>query len=156
VEATFHGTRAESVEQILREGLDPSTCSTGAYGKGAYVGTHAGVAHQYADPDASGLRHMCIILVIVSDRFVKGRQGVMPPKTAVDRLVNPTQYCFVDDARLYISHLLTYRVKGVKCRRVGGGWNDVFQKELSSAVHRAASGQRSAASQKDLAANSAS
>ena len=54
IEVTFHGTRAEHVGQILHEGLNPNVCVTAAYGRGTYVATHAGIAHQYADPDENG------------------------------------------------------------------------------------------------------
>lgn len=104
---TFHGTRAEHVGQIISEGLHPDACVTGAYGRGAYVGTHAGLAHQYADPDEEGYRHMAAILVIVGSHVVKGEQGEQPATTAVDSMVNPTQYCFVDEDRLYVSHMIT-------------------------------------------------
>lgn len=134
VEVTFHGTRAEYVEQILREGLNPSMCVTGAYGRGAYVATHAGVAHQYADPDPSGRRHMCAMLVVVGNAVVKGREGESARVTAMDSLVNPTQYCLLEEERLYVSHLICYRVKGGEPQRTGGGFQDPFQAKLSSAV----------------------
>lgn len=134
VEVTFHGTRAEHVEQILREGLNPSICVTGAYGRGAYVATHAGVAHQYADPDENGWRHMCAILVVVGSRVMKGNKGEAPSVTAVDRLVNPTQYCFLDEDRLYVSHLIRYRVRYVNTCRTGGGFQDLFQRKLCAAI----------------------
>eukprot|EP00928_Gymnodinium_smaydae_P008365 TRINITY_DN13046_c0_g1_i1.p1 TRINITY_DN13046_c0_g1~~TRINITY_DN13046_c0_g1_i1.p1 ORF type:complete len:834 (-),score=42.74 TRINITY_DN13046_c0_g1_i1:117-2303(-) len=138
VEATFHGTRLEYVDAILEQGLNPSMCSTGAYGTGAYVGTHAGVAHQYADPDASRDRHMCVVLVVVGKSVKKGLEGEQAKTTAVDKMLNPTQYCFVDESRLYVSHVITYRVSDVDKIRTGGGWEDPFQKALSSAVMRAA------------------
>lgn len=138
VEATFHGTRAEHIGQIMREGLNPNMCVTGAYGRGAYVGTHAGVAHQYADPDESGQRHIAVILAVVGPNAVKGSQGEQALTTAMDRLVNPTQYCFVDEDRLYVSHLVRYRTTNSERHRVGGGWEDPFQVCLDGAVRRAA------------------
>lgn len=138
IEVTFHGTREEYVDPILTNGLRPELCATGAYGRGAYVGTHAGVAHQYADPNADGWRHMCVLLVVVGTSVVKGQEGVQMDGTAVDRLVNPTQYCFVDSDRLYCTHLITYRVLKSATRRVGGGWDDPFQRKLQTAVSKAA------------------
>jgi len=139
VETTFHGTRPELADKVVNHGLDTSICQTGAYGRGAYVGTHAGIAHQYADPDANGLRHMCVVLVVLGSQVVKGREGEREKVTATDRLVNPTQYCFVEDSRLLVSHLIVYRVPpGGGRRRIGGGWFDPFEHRLSLAIRRAA------------------
>lgn len=137
IEATFHGTKKDCVESIMQHGLEPSLCHTGAYGRGAYVGTHAGVAHQYADPDARGWRHMFVFLVVVGDKVMKGREGEQASVTAMDRLLNPTQYCFVDASRLYVSHLIRYRVTEGVGGRVGGGWDDPFLRALNLAVFRA-------------------
>lgn len=137
VEACFHGTRADCVEKILSEGLLVDTCTTAAYGIGAYVGTHAGTAHQYADPDSGGHRFMCVVLVVVGSRVVRGEPGVLASVTAVDRIRNPTQYCLVDTDRLLVSHLIRYKVVGGMGRRVGGGWDDPFQRKLVGAVSRA-------------------
>jgi len=137
VEATFHGTRKEHVKSILQNGLIPSLCATGAYGKGSYVATHAGMAHQYADPDANGWRHMVVVLVVVGRHAVKGRGGVQTAVTAMDNVLNPSQYCFVDASRLYISHLIKYRVTNpYGSGLVGGGWEDPFQRQLSLATIR--------------------
>lgn len=136
VEATFHGTRQEASEAILRNGLVPDKNGIAAYGHGVYVGTHAGVAHQYATPDDSGRRFMCVVLVVVGSRVVKGAQGANSTVTQLDRLVNPTQYCVVDSDRLLVSHLITYRVVGGQPRRIGGGFDDPFQRRLSRAVER--------------------
>merc|ERR1719253_2360356 len=75
VEATFHGTPVKYSAAILKEGLLKDLTTTAAYGYGAYVGAHAGVAHQYADPNKDGLRAMCVVLVNIGS-LVKGKQGV--------------------------------------------------------------------------------
>eukprot|EP00929_Paragymnodinium_shiwhaense_P089160 TRINITY_DN49370_c0_g1_i1.p1 TRINITY_DN49370_c0_g1~~TRINITY_DN49370_c0_g1_i1.p1 ORF type:complete len:677 (+),score=110.21 TRINITY_DN49370_c0_g1_i1:89-2119(+) len=138
VEVTFHGTRVEYVASILEVGLQGDNCSTAAYGRGAYVAAHAGTAHQYADPDENGIRKMLVVLAAVGDDVVKGEDGKQAMTTAVDRLQNPTQFCFVDDTRLLISHVVTYRVLDTSApQRVGGGFKDPFQRELSLATSRA-------------------
>lgn len=136
VEATFHGTRADYVDLIMSQGLKPEVCQVGAYGRGAYVGTHAGIAHQYAGPDKSGRRYMCVVLVVVGSDAVKGKQGQRPRSTAMDSLVNPTQYCFVEEDRCLASHVITYRVNGGSRKRIGGGWDDPFERKLSAAIRR--------------------
>jgi len=138
IEASWHGTQEKYVSGILDEGINPELCSVGNYGRGAYVGTHAGVAHQYADPNADGWRHMCCVLAVVGNDVVKGVEGQQSESTACDRLVNPTQYCFVDSGRLCVSHFITYRVKKEARRRTGGGFEDPFQRKLLCAVNRAA------------------
>jgi len=142
VEATFHGTRAEYVDSILEQGLTPSMCMTGAYGRGSYVATHSGIAHQYADADSKGRRYMCVVLVTVGSQVVKGHTGEQATVTALDSLLNPTQYCFVDECRLYITHVIVYRVSPYYGYRVGGGWEDPFQRAMSLAITRASQFQR--------------
>merc|ERR1711959_129581 len=56
IEMSFHGTDDFYVEAITDKGLRTDTCLTGNYGDGAYVGVHAGLAHQYANPDRDGQR----------------------------------------------------------------------------------------------------
>lgn len=138
VEATFHGTRLESLRGVWEKGLLPDMCAIGAFGKGSYVATHAGIAHQYAFADRRGYKYMCVVLTVPGSKAIKGRIGEEPSVTAMDRLSNPTQYCLVDGARLYVSHVITYRVTNNFGGRVGGGWEDPFQKALSTAVLRSA------------------
>lgn len=138
VEATFHGTRPEYVESIMQEGLLTDCCSTSNYGLGAYVGTHAGIAHLYTDPDVTGRRFMGVVLVVVGRTVVKGKRGRRHQTTSMDNLVNPTQYCFVDKARLLLSHMITYRLReDEKPKRTGGGWDDPFARAMAAAVRRA-------------------
>ena len=103
-------------------------------GLGQTLGAHAGVAHQYADPEpkgaSTGLRCMCVVLVNIGSSIVKGKEGMESAVTAVDRVVNPTQYCFVDETRILVSHVITYRVTGGARKRIGGGWFDPFAKKL--------------------------
>merc|ERR1712078_809898 len=63
IESTFHGTPEKFADSIMHEGLLKDLDATSAYGRGACVGAHAGVAHQYADPNPEGLRCMCVVLV---------------------------------------------------------------------------------------------
>jgi hypothetical protein len=145
VEACFHGTKAEFTEDIMRHGLLCSENVVGAYGYGAYVGTHAGVAHQYAVPHPqTGLRHMCVVLVTVGGKVFKGETGILSPRktTTVDNTRNPTQYCFVEDDRLLVSHLITYRVAESARRRIGGEFEDPLGRALECAVRRAGKEQR--------------
>lgn len=128
--AGFHGLHAEDVEDVWREGRIEKGC-------GASIGIHAGTAHAHAEPDQKGRRFMCVALVIV------GRSASSDVRAlASDRMVNPTQYVFVEDDRLLATHLITYSVRGSGPRRVGGGFDDPFVRKLSSAVQRSGSRQR--------------
>lgn len=137
---TFHGTSKENVAQIHETGLRQEASIIGAYGKGAYVGTFAGVAHQYATPTTDrGTHHMFVVLVALGEVAVgKGKKGMETHKTMTDRIDNPTQYCLVDDDRLFVTHLITYRVKPVERKRRGGGFVDPFQAALERAIMRTA------------------
>eukprot|EP00930_Biecheleria_cincta_P018242 TRINITY_DN14276_c0_g2_i1.p1 TRINITY_DN14276_c0_g2~~TRINITY_DN14276_c0_g2_i1.p1 ORF type:complete len:913 (-),score=119.37 TRINITY_DN14276_c0_g2_i1:239-2977(-) len=137
IEVTFHGTRSEHIGQILQEGLNPNVCATAAYGRGAYVATHAGIAHQYADPDENGRRHMCVALAAVGSKLVKGKEREQQFAVAADRVVNPTQYCFIEEDRLYVSHLITYRAAAIEFQRTGGGFEDPFHAKLNAALRSA-------------------
>merc|ERR1712129_272318 len=90
----------------------------------------------YATPDDSGLHHMCMVLAAVGSNVVKGEAGKRPASTAADSLINPTQYCLIDGERLLASHVIIYRVTGDACKRVGGGWNDPFERKLGAAIRR--------------------
>lgn len=138
VEATFHGARADCIDSIVNSGMNPDACQMGAYGYGGYVGTHAGVAHQYTTPDKSGLHHMCLMLVVVGSDVVIGKRGLRSPRsvTAMDSKNNPTQYCFVDEERLLASHVIQYRITTDERKRTGGGWDDPFERTLNAAIRR--------------------
>jgi len=131
VEATFHGTQESNIGKIISEGLSAGSCQRGLYGKGAYVGTHAGLANKYTSVGRGGRRHMFVVLVDVGTRIVQGIKGKRHSVTAVDEEWNPSQYCFVEEDRLFVSHLITYVITNEK---------GPFSRILSNAVIR--SGQQ--------------
>ena len=47
VELTFHSTSEDIVPLVLKNGLRTTHCEHGLFGAGAYVGSHAGLAHKY-------------------------------------------------------------------------------------------------------------
>ena len=129
IEATFHGTPVEFAGSIMKDGLLKELETDAAYGRGAYVGAHAGVAHQYADAAKDGRRCMCVVLV----KFVQESHQV----AAEGRLVNPAQYYFVHESRVLVSHLITYRLSRGTRKRVGP---DPFEKKLNEAIQKASRG----------------
>lgn len=137
IEMAFHGTDDFYVEDIIAKGLRTDTCLTGNYGDGAYVGVHAGLAHQYANADKNGQRYMFCILVNVGEKLEKGMKGRRHEVTTADREWNPTQYCFVDDERLLVTHLIKYRVLDKPWPRAGMSLCDPYQRSLIQACSRA-------------------
>ena len=135
VEICWHGTHHKSVDDILEKGLNPVD---GAWGRGAYVVAHSGLAHEYAHPNEEGWRHMCCVLVVMGSSVVKDKKGRRLVAATCNRPENPTHYCVVEDDGLYSSHLITYRVTKMHSRRTGGGWEDPFQRKLWSALSKTA------------------
>jgi hypothetical protein len=129
VELTFHATKEEIVPLVLKDGLRTTHCEIGVFGSGAYVGLHAGLAHQYSSKGPNGWRRMFAVLVNPGQKVVQGDWGLeKSAETAADRIWNPQQYCFFDADRLFVSHLITYREVESKGN---------FSKTLSDAVNRA-------------------
>eukprot|EP00930_Biecheleria_cincta_P041617 TRINITY_DN28552_c1_g1_i1.p1 TRINITY_DN28552_c1_g1~~TRINITY_DN28552_c1_g1_i1.p1 ORF type:complete len:605 (+),score=73.34 TRINITY_DN28552_c1_g1_i1:123-1937(+) len=111
VEVTFHGTAPHNVQSIVQEGLrlHGSKVHGAKYGLGAYTGCHAGLAHQYTG--TSSQRHMFAVLANIG-RVEKGITDQHHHHTTSDDQWNPTQYCFCEEDRLLVTHLITYRVTG--------------------------------------------
>jgi hypothetical protein len=137
VELTFHGTPTKNVEKIVAKGLRPS--DTGLFGAGVYVGTHAGKAHNYTRPDPEGWRHMFCVLVDVGPATINrtGEKKKATLATSTDSMDNPTEYCFFERDRLFISHLITYRVNE-DGKVTKDAEKDAFRREFLRAVARGA------------------
>merc|ERR1711904_230664 len=102
------------------------------YGDGAYVGTHAGIAHKYAAPDRQKLQRMFCVLVDVGTHAVEGSKAKRFEESAMDSLSNPTQYILVHEDRMLVSHIVTYRM--TSSRAVNA---DDMKTTLKAAVDRA-------------------
>lgn len=77
-------------------------CHCGRYGRGGYVATSASKANAYADSDcAGGERCLFLVLALPEKEVIRGECGTRPAKTAADLPSYPTEYCFVDEARLH-------------------------------------------------------
>lgn len=102
----------EIASSIASSGIrcDEAHCRVGRYGRGGYVATDAAKANAYVNPSSEGcLRHLFLVLALPEDVVVQGRRGLRPQRTAADLPSHPTEYCFVDPARLHCVCLLTYR-----------------------------------------------
>jgi len=100
-----------AAEAIQIQGIrcDDQHCACGRYGRGGYVATSAAKANVYADSEgAGGERHLFLVLALPGDTIVQGRRGERAECTAADLPSHPTEYCFVDQARLYCACRLDY------------------------------------------------
>lgn len=97
----------EAVASIAEDGIccDESHCGCGRYGRGGYVALTAAKANAYA---SDGLRQLFLVLVLPDDA-IQGERGTRPWCTAADLPSHPTEYCFVNPARLHCVCLVSYR-----------------------------------------------
>lgn len=112
VRATWHlAGSMEAVAAILESGIccDEAHCSCGRYGRGGYVASTAAKANAYGGSEEGELRQLFLVLALPDEEVVRGERGTRPPRTAADLPSHPTEYCFVDSARLHCTCLLTYR-----------------------------------------------
>lgn len=113
VKVAWHLARLEAVSAILANGIccDDGHASRGRYGRGGYVALSAAKANAYADScgQPGGVRHLFLVLAFPDEYVVRGQRGERPPRTAADSPTRPTEYCFVDPARLHCACLVTYR-----------------------------------------------
>lgn len=103
---------AEAAASIAAGGIrcDEEHCACGRYGLGGYVALTAAKANAYADSlGKGGFRRVFLVLALPDDAPVLGEKGVRPERTATDCCSCPTEYCFVDPARLCCVCALTYR-----------------------------------------------
>ena len=132
VELTFHSTYENVVPLVLQNGLRTTHCQVGLFGSGAYVGSHAGLAHKYSRPNKHGWRRMFAVLVNPGKEVIQGNRDLKKSEvTSTDQIWSPQQYCFFDADRIFVSHLITYQVLGVDER--GGD----FSRALMNAIERA-------------------
>jgi len=101
----------EAANSISESGIccDEGHCACGRYGRGGYVALTAAKANAYAGGDNGGIRKLFVVLSLPEDDVLQGERGTRPSRTAADHPNHPTEYCFVDSARLHCVCLITYR-----------------------------------------------
>lgn len=103
---------AAAASGIQAEGIRCSGehCFCGRYGKGGYVATSAAKANAYADSGCEGgERHLFLVLAIPEREVRTGERGVRPQGTVADCAKYPTEYCFIDEARLHCVCRIDYQ-----------------------------------------------
>jgi hypothetical protein len=96
---------------IIESGIrcDEDACACGRYGRGGYVALTAAKANAYADASGEGgTRKLFMVFALPDENVVKGERGVRPAQTAADLPSHPTEYCFVNPARLHCVYLITF------------------------------------------------
>lgn len=102
---------ATAAKAIETEGIrcDDGHCACGRYGRGGYLATSASKANAYADSACNGgERHVFFALVLPEEELLRGERGTRPVRTASDLPSHPTEYCFVDQARVHCVCRLDY------------------------------------------------
>lgn len=105
---TSDSVAAASIEA---EGIrcDSGRCACGRYGLGGYVATCATKANAYADAESEDLqRHLFLVVALPGEEVVRGERGHRPRRTAADLPSYPTEFCFVDGARLHCAFRFDY------------------------------------------------
>uniref|UniRef100_A0A672ZYX7 Poly [ADP-ribose] polymerase n=1 Tax=Sphaeramia orbicularis TaxID=375764 RepID=A0A672ZYX7_9TELE len=106
----FHGTGADSIEQINEHGFNRSYAGTHAamFGKGSYFAIDpAYSARGYAPPDAKGHKRMYLARVLVGD-YAQGRGGMITPPAKPPAAPNPSMFVIFNDIQAYPQHLITF------------------------------------------------
>lgn len=113
IRCTWHLAGSEAAAlSIEATGIccDDGHCSCGRYGGGGYVTESITKANAYKDSDGNGGdRTVFLVLTFPEEELIRGVKGTRPPSTAVDLPSHPTEYCFVDAARLHCVCRCDYR-----------------------------------------------
>jgi len=122
----FHGTTAEVVTKIERQGFNRAFAGRNAvaYGKGVYFARDASYSSHkmYSAPDKNGIQRMFLCRVVVGD-WCKGRNGQLIPDakrhnpfelfdTTVDYVSNPSVFVVYHDAQAYPEYLISFVNRG--------------------------------------------
>lgn len=102
---------AAAAKAIETEGISchEGHCACGRYGRGGYVATSAAKAHAYADSEGQGgERHIFLALILPEEDVLRGERGIRPARTAADLPSCPTEFCFVDQARIHCVFRVDY------------------------------------------------
>lgn len=120
----FHGTDADSVPHVNRNGFNRSYAGKNAtyYGKGTYFAVHASYSanNTYSRPDVHGRKHMYYVRVLTGNYTVGNQSLIVPPSrdpqnptdlydTVTDHNTNPTLFVVFYDFQAYPEYLITFR-----------------------------------------------
>ncbi|XP_023557992.1 poly [ADP-ribose] polymerase 14 [Octodon degus] len=120
----FHGTDADSLPHVNRNGFNRSYAGKNAvaYGKGTYFAVNANYSAQdtYSRPDAQGKKHMYYVRVLTGIYTTGNSTLIVPPSknpqnptdlydTVTDNTNNPSIFVVFYDYQAYPEYLITFR-----------------------------------------------
>lgn len=85
----FHGTHANTIDDIINKGFNPSKNRVSAYGVGSYFATKARYSFDYMkSSDSNGISYMFVVNIFIGK--VKYHSSIDEGDTYVNHLSNPT------------------------------------------------------------------
>ncbi|XP_004675495.1 PREDICTED: poly [ADP-ribose] polymerase 14-like [Condylura cristata] len=120
----FHGTDADSVPRVNRNGFNRSYAGKNAvaYGKGTYFAVSASYSanDKYSKPDGIGNKHMYYVRVLTGLSTLGNSSLIVPPPkdpqnptdlydTVTDNVSNPSLFVVFYDYQAYPEYLITFR-----------------------------------------------
>ncbi|XP_003941705.3 protein mono-ADP-ribosyltransferase PARP14 isoform X1 [Saimiri boliviensis] len=120
----FHGTDADSVPHVNRNGFNRSYAgkNAAAFGKGTYFAVNASYSANdtYSRPDGNGKKHMYYVRVLTGIYTCGHHTLIVPPSkdaqnptdlydTVTDNVQHPTLFVVFYDYQAYPEYLITFR-----------------------------------------------
>ncbi|XP_055982684.1 protein mono-ADP-ribosyltransferase PARP14-like [Sorex fumeus] len=120
----FHGTDADSVPHVNKNGFNRSYAGKNAvaYGKGTYFAVNANYSANdtYSRPDVNGKKHMYYVRVLTGIYTVGNSNLIVPPAknpqnltdlydTVTDNVKTPSLFVVFYDYQAYPEYLITFR-----------------------------------------------
>jgi poly [ADP-ribose] polymerase 10/14/15 len=119
----FHGTRAEAIPKIIKQGFNRSFARQDAvkYGRGVYFACDAfySCEKRFAVPDQDGVQHVFLCRVAVGDWCLGTDNQVTPHckphddrevfDSTVDNIQNPNIFVIYHDCQAYPEYLVSFR-----------------------------------------------
>lgn len=117
----YHGTKAELVDVICDQNLDPRLAGDNVgtlFGQGAYFATEAKYSDGYAEPDANHYKYIFQCRVLAGKWTYGNPSYRRPPQIAqgdrtlydccVDNVDRPKIFCFFDINQYYPEYVIQY------------------------------------------------
>ncbi|KAK3085052.1 hypothetical protein FSP39_023555 [Pinctada imbricata] len=126
VKQLWHGTTANTIQQINRRGFNRNFCGKNAtsYGEGVYFAKSSSysIKDKYSVPDENGYKYVYLCDVLVG-KYTKGSKGLRDPPaiderhqhirydSVVDREQDPSLFVIFHDTQAYPKYLIKFRVE---------------------------------------------
>ncbi|RUS90907.1 hypothetical protein EGW08_001304, partial [Elysia chlorotica] len=114
----FHGTSPTSMAAINENGFSNnySGVHATAYGEGSYFAVNSSYSVNYCQADASGLKHMYVVRVLVGKstnsrsgmKFLPNQPGTSTPYDSGTDSNSPSMYIIFHDAQTYPEYLISF------------------------------------------------